>query len=136
MVCRLLALSLCALPLSAPAQEFAPGEKLALYACGRCHVVSERNRLGGIGSTPSFAAMRALGDWQDRFDAFWTLAPHPAFTQIEGVTEPFPENRPSPIAPVELTLEQVHAIRDYARSIPAKDLGPALEFDRTVGGSG
>ena len=34
---------------------------------------------------------------EDRFDAFYTLAPHPAFTQIDGVTDPFPIDRPSPI---------------------------------------
>jgi mono/diheme cytochrome c family protein len=105
------------------AQDFAPGEKLTLFHCGRCHVINERNKYGGIGSTPSFAALRTLDDWEDRFDAFWTLNPHPAFTQVEGMTEPFLPHRPSPIHPMELTLDEVETITEYARTIPPKDLG-------------
>lgn len=120
--------------LPASAEDRAPGEKLALFACGRCHVVSERNRYGGIGSTPSFAAMRTLADWEARFRAFYTLAPHPAFTQVEGITPPFPAHRPSPIAPVELTEDQIERIVEFARGIAPKDLGPPLEFRREVGG--
>jgi mono/diheme cytochrome c family protein len=104
-------------------EEYAPGEKLTLFHCGRCHVISERNKYGGIGSTPSFGALRTLEDWELRFAAFWTLNPHPAFTQVEGVTEPFPAHRPSPIHPVELTLDEIDRIIAYARTIPPKDLG-------------
>ncbi len=107
----------------AVADDFLPGEKLTLFNCGRCHVVNERNRYGGIGSTPSFAALRALPDWEGRFLAFWSLNPHPAFTQVEGQTEPFPINRPSPIHPMELTVEEVETITEFARTIPPKDLG-------------
>ena len=76
------------------ADDYAPGEKLTLFHCGRCHVISERNKYGGIGSTPSFGALRTLEDWEDRMRAFYALAPHPAFTQVEGITEPFAINRP------------------------------------------
>jgi len=107
----------------ARADDFAPGEKLTLFHCGRCHVINERNKYGGIGSTPSFAALRTLDDWEDRFDAFWTLNPHPSFTQVEGMTEPFPPNRPSPIYPMKLTLDEVETITEYARTIAPKDLG-------------
>lgn len=107
----------------AMATDYAPGEKLTLFNCGRCHVVNEKNRYGGIGSTPSFAAMRTLDDWEARFDAFFTLAPHPAFTQVAGVTEPFPVNRPSPIHPLTLTLEEIRVIKEYTRTIMPKDLG-------------
>ncbi len=34
--------------------DAALGAMLALRHCGRCHVVDRRNRMGGIGSTPSF----------------------------------------------------------------------------------
>ena len=105
------------------ADEYAPGEKLTLLHCGRCHVISERNRFGGIGSTPSFAAMRTAEDWEDRFRAFYTLNPHPAFTQVAGVTPPFVPERPSPIHPVELTPGEIETIIGYARTIPPKDLG-------------
>ena len=72
-----------------PAQEpaaglVAEGQRLALHHCGRCHVVNDTNRYGGIGSTPSFAALRALPQADDRFAAFWTFNPHPAFMQVEG----------------------------------------------------
>lgn len=108
---------------AALAEDYAPGEKLTLYHCGRCHVISERNRYGGIGSTPSFGALRTLADWEDRMRAFYALAPHPAFTQIEGVTEPFPINRPSPIYPMEMTEAEVEQVIEYTRTIPPKDLG-------------
>ena len=118
-------LLICA-ALAAPAAlatEYAPGEKLTLINCGRCHVVNEKNKYGGIGSTPSFAAMRTLDDWEARFDAFYALAPHPAFTQVAGVTDPFPIDRPSPIHPLQLTLDQIQQIREFARTIKPKDLG-------------
>ena len=107
----------------AQAQDFAPGEKLTLAHCGRCHVVNERNRYGGIGSTPSFAALRTVADWEDRFQAFYALNPHPAFTQVAGVTPPFVPERPSPIHPVELTPDEIEAIIEFTRTIAPKDLG-------------
>ena len=98
------------------------GEKLAYFHCGRCHVVGDRNRMGGIGSTPSFGALRTIPDWEDRFLAFYTLNPHPSFTQVEDVTPPFDPARPPHIAPVELTLDDVEAIAVFARTIAPKDL--------------
>lgn len=117
------ALAIVAATPTANADDFAPGEKLTLIHCGRCHVINERNKYGGIGSTPSFAALRTLEDWEDRMRSFYALAPHPAFTQIEGITEPFPINRPSPIHPVELTELEIEEIIEYTRTIPPKDLG-------------
>ena len=112
-------------PLAA-AQEYAPGEKLTMINCGRCHKVSEKDRMGGIGSTPSFGVMRNWVDGEQRMKAFWTLRPHPAFTQLEGVTEPFPSNRPSPIHPISLTQDDLRVIIEYFRSIEPADLGPDL----------
>ena len=102
------------------------GEEIALRRCGRCHVISKKNRFGGIGSTPSFGALKGLPEWEARFQAFWTLNPHPAFTQIEGLTEPFDPQRPSPIAPLELSLDELEALMAYVTSIKPKDLGGAL----------
>ena len=65
------------------------GEKVGLQKCGRCHVVNHSNRMKAIGSTPSFALMRTFPDWQQRFETFFILKPHPAFTQVADVTEPF-----------------------------------------------
>lgn len=120
---RMTLLVLCLAVLPVRAEEYAPGEKLALLHCGRCHVVNERNRFGGIGSTPSFGALRVMPDWEDRFRAFYALNPHPAFTQVAGVTPPFALERPSPIHPVELTTGELEEIIGFARTIPPKDLG-------------
>lgn len=113
-------------PAATTAQDYAPGEKLTLFNCGRCHVVSAKNRMGGIGSTPSFAVLRTIEDWEDRMKAFWTLRPHPGFTQIQGMTEPFPANRPPAVHPIRLTLEELGLIVDYARTITPADLGSDL----------
>ena len=101
----------------------ATGALLALMHCGRCHVVDERNRMGGIGSTPSFAAMRGRDNWPDLFRAFYAENPHPSFTQVEGVTEPFDPNREIHIAPVEITPGEIEAITAFVATIEPKDLG-------------
>lgn len=103
------------------------GETLSHSHCGRCHVVSEKNRMGAIGSTPSFAVLRTLGNWQDRFAAFYTLNPHPAFTQVAEVTPPFDPQRPSPITPVTITLEELDAILAYVSGLVPADLGAPIQ---------
>ncbi|MEM7507595.1 MAG: hypothetical protein AAF415_12705 [Pseudomonadota bacterium] len=105
------------------ALEFGPGEKLVYIKCGRCHVIGPSNRLGGIGSTPKFTVIRNWANWEDKMRAFYSLAPHIAFMQIEGVTEPFPENLPSPIAPVILSEAELERIIDYTRRLEPADLG-------------
>ncbi len=103
------------------------GSKLALLHCGRCHVIDHRNTFGGIGSTPSFGAMKTLPNWFDRFSSFWSINPHPSFTQVEDVTEPFDPSRPPHIAPILLTLEEVEAITAFVVKLPVKDLGAKVE---------
>ena len=103
------------------------GQELSLTHCGRCHVIGPQNRMNGLGSTPSFAVLRAIPDWSERFQAFFTLNPHPAFTQIEGVTEPFAPERPSPIHPVEISLDDLEAILAFVAAIRAADLGAPLQ---------
>ncbi|MEM0950204.1 MAG: cytochrome c [Pseudomonadota bacterium] len=103
------------------------GEKISLATCGRCHVVSEVNRMNAIGSTPSFSLMRNFADWEDRFRSFYVLKPHPAFTQVAGVTAPFAKEFPSPIAPVELTLDELEAIVAYVASLTPADLGAPIQ---------
>ena len=109
-------------------EDYAPGEKLTLFNCGRCHVVSERNRMGSIGSTPSFPAIRNWDNWEYMTRSFYTRPPHRSFTQIEGVTEPFPIDRPPPIHPITLTLDEIDRIVDYLRTVPPKDLGGELRL--------
>lgn len=104
------------------------GEANSLAHCGRCHVVSEKNRMNAIGSTPSFSLLRTFPDWQNRFEAFYVLKPHPAFTQIADVTEPFHESLPSPIVPIELTLDELDAILAYVATIEPADLGAPIQM--------
>ena len=103
------------------------GSRLALVHCGRCHVVDQRNRMGGIGSTPSFAAIRGRHNWSDLFRAFFVHNPHPSFTQVEGVTEPFDPNKPIHIAPVEVTMEEIEAITAFVATIKPKELGRPIK---------
>ncbi|MEP5728491.1 MAG: hypothetical protein ABJL67_03855 [Sulfitobacter sp.] len=107
--------------------DVALGETVSLRKCGRCHVVNEKNRMNAIGSTPSFRLMRNFADWQDRFESFFILRPHGAFTQVEGVTEPFAEHLPSPIAPIEVTLDEIDAITAFVGSLVPADLGAPIQ---------
>ncbi len=107
--------------------DAALGEKVSLTQCGRCHVIDESNRMNAIGSSPSFRLLRSLPNWQERFETFFLLKPHPAFTQVEDVTDPFPDHLPSPIAPIEVTLEQIEAITAYVSSVEPADLGAPIQ---------
>ncbi|WP_170358035.1 c-type cytochrome [Ruegeria arenilitoris] len=108
--------------------DAARGAELSMTHCGRCHVIGSQNRMNGLGSTPSFAVLRAMPDWSERFEAFFALNPHPAFTQIDGLTPPFDPERPSPIYPVEMTLEELEAILAFVSAIQAADLGAPLQL--------
>ena len=103
------------------------GLKVAKQKCARCHAVDEATRWGGIGSTPSFFVLRSFEDWQYRFSAFYVLKPHAAFTQVKNVTPPFPLDRPSPITPIEMTLDELEAVIAYAGELPAADLGAPIQ---------
>ena len=103
------------------------GSRLALVHCGRCHVVDDRNRMGGIGSTPSFEAMRGRPNWSNLFLAFYAENPHPSFTQVEGVTEPFGPDRQVHIVPVEITLDEIEAITAFVATLKPKDLGGGVQ---------
>lgn len=117
------ALAVAAPEVVLPKGNIDEGERLSHFHCGRCHVVSDKNRFGGIGSTPSFPALRTIPNWEERFRNFWALNPHPSFTQVEGITEPFDPARPPHIAPVVITDEDLSAIVAYASSIRPRDLG-------------
>ncbi|MDV7144907.1 hypothetical protein R3X27_19680 [Tropicimonas sp. TH_r6] len=107
--------------------DLARGAELSLLHCGRCHVVGPRNTMAGVGSTPSFAVLRTFEDWDERFEAFYVLKPHPSFSQVEGVTPPFPEERRPTIAPVRLTLEELADIMAYTASLVPADLGAPIQ---------
>ncbi|WP_254054670.1 hypothetical protein [Roseovarius sp. EL26] len=107
--------------------DVSEGAKLSVLHCGRCHTVNEATKFSAIGSTPSFAVLRTMEDWDLRFQSFYLLNPHPAFTQIAAVTDPFPIDRPPPIIPVELTIAEFEAILAYVSVIPPADLGAPLQ---------
>lgn len=103
------------------------GHAVSRAKCARCHAVDEATRKTTIGSTPSFHVLKIFPDWEERFTAFYILKPHGAFTQIEGVTDPFPPERPSPISPVTLTIDELDAIVAYMAALAPADLGKPLE---------
>ncbi len=104
------------------------GERLSLAHCGRCHVINESNRMAGLGSTPSFGALRANESWLERFQSFFARNPHPSFTQVEGITEPFDIARPPPIVPVEITIGDLEAILAYVSRMEPADLGAPVRM--------
>ena len=104
------------------------GARLSLTHCGRCHVIGPQNRMNGLGSTPSFAVLRALPDWDTRFQQFYVRRPHGAFTQIDGITPPFAAELPSPIFPLQMTQGDLDAILAFVAATAAADLGAPLQL--------
>jgi len=103
------------------------GEAFSFANCGRCHVVGDRNKMKGIGSTPSFPVLRSLPDWEERFSTFYVRIPHPALVQLEGVSEPFNPAFPPANQPLRLTLEQLEDILTFISGLAPADLGAPLE---------
>lgn len=106
--------------------DAARGEAFAFANCGRCHVVGDRNKMKGIGSTPSFPVLRSLKDWEARFSTFYARIPHPAIVQLEGVSEPFSPEFPPANQPLRLTLDQLEDILTFVSTLQAADLGAPL----------
>jgi len=106
--------------------DIVAGEALSFRNCGRCHVIGPKNRMNGVGSTPSFALMRTFPDWQHRFEAFFTLRPHPSFTQITGVTEAFADHLPPMIVPLEISVDELDSILAFVATIEPADLGAPI----------
>ena len=107
--------------------DAALGREVAEQHCARCHRVAPGLTAMTLGSTPSFAALKTLSDWTDRFAAFYALNPHPAFLRVEGVSPPFDPARPPPIVPVEITADEAEALGAYVAGIPAADLGADIQ---------
>ena len=98
------------------------GKTIAVLHCKRCHVV-DSDVYSGIGSTPSFHAMKSSSRWVERFSAFWTENPHVSIISVEDLFDAGGDSSPVPIAPVNLKLEDIDDILAYVDSIQAKDLG-------------
>lgn len=99
------------------------GRRVAETHCARCHRIHPEGAGIGIGSTPSFAGLRSLPDWADRFSAFYALNPHPAFLRVEGISPAFDISRPPPIVPVMITLDEALAVTAYVAGLTPADLG-------------
>lgn len=97
------------------------GREIVRQHCTRCHVVPDMNPYGGIGSTPSFAAMKWLDDWEQRFEVFYTLPPHPALVNIVGVSEERSESLPVFVSEIKLQIEEVDAILAFIRTLETPD---------------
>lgn len=96
------------------------GQQLVREHCTRCHVIADINPYGGIGSTPSFEAMKNLPDWRMRFEVFFTLPPHPSVVRIEGISEERPENLPAFSHEIVLTPVDVENILLYVDTLERK----------------
>ena len=97
------------------------GREVVRQHCARCHVVPNMNPYGGIGSTPSFAALKWLSDWEHRFEVFYTLPPHPALVSIRGVSEERSASLPVFVAEIELQIDDVDAILSFVRTLETPD---------------
>ena len=99
----------------------AKGREIVRQHCTRCHVVPDMNPYGGIGSTPSFAALKWLSDWEHRFEVFYTLPPHPALVNIQGITEERSASLPAFVTEIELQIDDIDAILAFARTLETPD---------------
>ena len=93
------------------------GRDIVRQHCTRCHVVPDMNPYGGIGSTPSFSAMKWLKDWARRFKIFYILPPHPSLVRIEGVSEERNASLPAFNKEIILELEDIEDILEFVKTL-------------------
>ena len=93
------------------------GKSLVREHCSRCHVIPGLNPYGGIGSTPSFSAMKWLNDWRRRFEIFYILPPHPALVRIDGVSDPRNKSLPAFSSEIVMSLEDLDDILNFVDTI-------------------
>ena len=93
----------------------AAGRRLATTHCARCHVVGDHNKLGGIGSTPSFQLLARRDDYLERFETFYARRPHPVFIRVPDV--PKCSNAPVTIAEIEITVEDIEDIIAFVETL-------------------
>ncbi len=100
------------LPSALHAAGVKAGHSLAVEHCRRCHVIPGESNMG-IGSTPSFKIMvqSPAKDWRDKFEAFFSLPPHPNFVRIKEFRAP--PKAPAVVAPIVLGLNDVEDLMAY-----------------------
>lgn len=93
------------------------GRDIAAKHCTRCHVVADINPRGGISSTPSFQLMvKALRDWEERFETFYVRHPHPAIIRIEEFDYDEAAFPPATV-PILLKLDDIGALLAFAKTL-------------------
>ena len=103
-------------PAAAVAEDLhAIGKRVAEQHCARCHVVGEANRMGGIGSTPSFALLRRMDDWEERYGSFYARNPHPSFITVEGLS--VERTLPPNAQPIDMTMGELDALMAYVTAM-------------------
>jgi mono/diheme cytochrome c family protein len=115
----LLTLALLVASLTALAADRDKGESLSRQHCARCHVIDDRNRMGGIGSTPSFPLLRKMPDWRERFETFYNRRPHPVHVRVEGVRQW--TNLPPNATPFTITQADVDDIVAFVQTLGEKN---------------
>jgi mono/diheme cytochrome c family protein len=101
--------------MAAGAGDREKGREIARQHCARCHVIGDYNRMGGIGSTPSFPLLRNMADWRERFGTFYNRRPHPVHVRVEGV-RPW-TNLPPNAKPFTITQDNVADILAFVEAI-------------------
>lgn len=91
------------------------GREIARQHCARCHVIGDHNRMGGIGSTPSFPLLRKMADWRERFGTFYNRRPHPVHVRVEGVRQW--TNLPPNAEPFTITQDNVEDILAFVEAL-------------------
>ncbi|NQV98687.1 MAG: hypothetical protein HQ483_03225 [Rhodospirillales bacterium] len=102
------------------AGDLEKGRELAITHCARCHVIGTFNKFGGIGSTPSFRAIKGMDDGIERFQTFFDRRPHPAFVRVPDVPRP----APGPAYAIEFTVtaETIDDLMAYVETVEKLDL--------------
>ncbi len=93
------------------------GKQIAESHCSRCHIITNKNSFGGIGSTPSFIGLKNLSDWKIRFSDFFVRPPHPALVNILEVTPERPDNLPAFVEEINLTLDDIDHLVNYIKTL-------------------
>ncbi len=109
------------------AADVAKGRELSIKRCSRCHVVGDYNRMGGIGSTPSFQWLTQLGDYETRLRTFYSRPPHPVFARFPGY--PRWSQAPSPLPEFDITAGQIEDIVAFVRTLASMVKLPAAKLE-------
>ena len=97
------------------AGDWDKGRDIARQHCARCHVIGDKDRMGGIGSTPSFPLLRKMGDWRERFETFYNRRPHPVHVRVEGIRQW--TNLPPNAKPFTITQDNVDDIVKFVETL-------------------